>query len=101
MNIGQTSSANGDRRRIEATRGKLEHDLNLLPRHMKLLDNFFDARTRLQVLELRSHRHPGVPEHPRAAASVRHAFYAFAFRPVESRHVPSFFYGSFCGGKRT
>src|SRR6266566_2662835 len=85
--IIQSSCASRNRRRVEAAGGKFEHRLNLLPRHMKLLDNFLDARTRLKIFKNRSDGHPGIAKHPCAAASVRHAFDCGTLGPIEIRHV--------------
>src|ERR1017187_7916048 len=87
MRISQGRCANGNRRRAEAAGGEFEHGLNLLPRHMKLFDDLLDARTRFKFFETRRHRHPGIPNHPRAAASVRYAFYGGALWPIETRHL--------------
>src|SRR5678815_703403 len=87
MSISKNSCTNRNRRRVEAPRGKFEHCLDLLPRHMKLFDDFLDARTRLKIFKNRSHWHSGIAKHPRAAASVRHAFYGGALRPIETRHL--------------
>jgi len=64
--------------RVEAAGCKFEYGLNLFPGYMKLFNDFPDARTRLKVFKNRSHGHPGIPKHPRAAASVRHAFHGGA-----------------------
>src|SRR5438105_1835066 len=86
MRISQTICANRNRRRVEAAGGKFEHGLNLLPRYMKLLDDFLYTRTRLKIFKNRSDGHPGIAKHPCAAASVRHAFDGGALGPIESRH---------------
>jgi len=43
MRIGWISCASRNWRRVEAARGKFEDSLNLLPRYMKLLDDFLYA----------------------------------------------------------
>ena len=87
MRISRCSCANGTRRGVETAGGKFEHSLNLLPRYMKLLHDFFYARTRLKIFKNRSDRHPRIAKHPCAAAPVGHAFNGGALRPVESCHV--------------
>src|ERR1039458_6513485 len=85
MRISQGRCANGNRRRVEAAGGEFEAGLNLLPRHMNLFDALLDARPRLKIFENRRHRHPGIPKHPRAAASVRYAFYGGALCAIVTR----------------
>src|ERR1039457_3140334 len=102
MRISQGRCANGNRRRVEAAGGEFEHGLNLLPRHMKLFDDLLDARTRLKIFENRRHRHPGIPKHPRAAASVRYAFYGRGFGPIEApQFVELLFQGTPDGSAKT
>jgi hypothetical protein len=74
--------ASRNRRRVEAPSGKFEHGLNLPSRYMKLLDDFRYARTRLKILKNRSDGHPGAAKHPRAAASIRHAFHGGTLGPI-------------------
>src|ERR1035438_5965771 len=91
MRIGQCSRlgicANKNRRRVEAAGGKFEHVLNLLRRHMELLDDFLDAGASLKIFKDRSDRHSGTAKHPCAAASVCHAFHGRALGPIKSSHV--------------
>jgi hypothetical protein len=60
MRIIQSGGTRRNRRRVEAAGGEFEHRLNLLPRYMKLLDDFLDARTCLKIFKNRSHGHPSV-----------------------------------------
>src|SRR5271170_3971288 len=53
MRISRRRCANSHRRSVEAAGGKFEHGLNLLPRYVKLLDDFLYARTRLKVFKYR------------------------------------------------
>ena len=53
---------------------------------MKLLDDFIDTRSGLEVLEDRSHRHARIFEHPGAAALAGDAFDGGALRPIEGCH---------------
>src|SRR5580658_1958607 len=80
------SYASTDGRRVEAAGGKFKHRLNLLPGHMKLLDDFLDARTRFEIFKYRSGGHPGSAKNPRAAAPVRNAFDGGALGPIEICH---------------
>ena len=86
MRISQSSCASRSWRRVEAAGGKFEHSLNLLPRYMKLLDDFLYARTRFKILKNRSDGHPGIAKHPRAAASVRPLSTGWTLGPIEICH---------------
>lgn len=55
-------------RGVEAAGSKFEHSLNLLSRHMKLLDDFLYARSGLKIFKNHSDGHTGVLKHPRATA---------------------------------
>src|SRR5260370_967326 len=90
--IGQSSGFSRNRRRVEAAGGKFEHSLNLLPRYMKLLNDFLYRRTRLKVFKNRSDGHPSIAKHPCAAAPVRHAFDSWTLGPIEICHVLTFFH---------
>src|ERR1035437_3336493 len=85
MRISQRCGG-GNRRCVEAASSKFEHCLNLLPRYMKLLDDFLDARTRLEIFKNRNHRHPGIAEYPCSTTSVRHAFDGGTLGPIERCH---------------
>jgi hypothetical protein len=74
MRTRHGSRTNKNQRRVEAPGCEFEYGLNLFPRHMKLLDNFLYARTRLKVFKNRGNRHSGIFKHPCAATSVRNAF---------------------------
>src|ERR1700676_3624927 len=87
MRISQSGCSSRNRRRVETTGGKFEHRLNLLPRYVKLLDDFLYARTRLKIFKNRSNGHPSTAKHPRATASVRHAFDGGTLGPIESCHA--------------
>src|ERR1700722_1260818 len=87
MRISRASCANSNRRRIEAAGSEFEHGLNLLPCHIKLLDDLLDARTCLKLFKHSGHGHPGIAEHPRATQSSRHTFDRGALRPIKCRHV--------------
>src|SRR5208283_1358950 len=87
MRISRTCCADRNPRRVEAASGKFEHSLNLLPGHMKLLDDLLYARTRLKILKNRGNGHPGTAEHPFPATSVRHAFDGGTLGPIESWHL--------------
>lgn len=78
IRIGRDRRADRKRRWIEAAGGKFENCLNLFSPHMKLFDDFLDARSSFQILKNRSHRHAGIPKHPGATTSVRHAFHGIA-----------------------
>jgi hypothetical protein len=88
----QSSRIERNRRRVEAAGGKLEHSLNLLPRYMKLLNDFLYARTCLKIFKNRSDGHPGIAKHPCAAASVSHAFDGWTSGPIETCHSLTLLY---------
>src|SRR5579872_3157 len=87
MRIGRSGCLRRNRGHVKAAGGEFEHSLNLLTRHMKLLDDFLYARTCLKIFKNRSHGHPRVTEHPRAAALPRNALHGLALRPIEICHV--------------
>jgi len=64
------------------SRGEFQHRLHLFPRHVKLLHDFFDRRTRLQVFKHRSYRHTSVLEHPCAAAPAGYALHGGTLGPI-------------------
>ena len=60
--------------RIETSRRKLKHRIDLLPRYVKLLNDLVYARAGFKVFEHGGNWHPGVSKYPCAAQPVRHAF---------------------------
>src|SRR5579872_4261480 len=94
MRIGRSGCLRRNRGHVKAAGGEFEHSLNLLTRHMKLLDDFLYARTCLKIFKNRSHGHPRVTEHPRAAALPRNALHGLALRPIEICHVLTSLHGS-------
>ena len=51
MRIRRGNRTNRKRRSVKASGREFEHRLNLLPRHMKLFDNFFNVRTRFKIFK--------------------------------------------------
>ena len=74
MRISWAGCANGSGRCIQAPGGKFEHCLNLLPRDMKLFDDFFYAQARLKILKNCCYWHSRAAKYPCTAPSVRHTF---------------------------
>ncbi len=72
--------------RLSASGGEIEHGLNLLACHVKLLDDFLNVGAGSKILEYSGNRHPGIPKHPRATQPPRHAFHCRTLRPVKSCH---------------
>ena len=74
MRIGHRGGGDRNRRRVEAPGSKFKYRLNLLPRHVVLLDDFLNAGAQFQILKNSSDGHPRIPKYPCAAPPVRHAF---------------------------
>src|SRR5271157_6011908 len=87
MRIRQSGGTRRSRRCVEAAGGKFEHRLNLLPRYMKLLDDFLDARTCLKIFKDRSHGHAGATEYPRTTALTGDALHGGALGPIKRCHL--------------
>src|SRR5271165_7451733 len=85
------------RDRIKAAGGKFKYRVDLFPRDVELLDDFFYGGSGLEVFEHGGHRHPGIAKHPCTAQPPRHAFNGGTLGPVENCHVlilPTFYHGS-------
>jgi len=54
----------GDRDRIKAARGKFKDRVDLLPRDVELLDDFFYGSPGFKVFEHGGNRHPGIAKYP-------------------------------------
>src|SRR5271165_219167 len=80
-------SRGGDR--IKAAGGKFKYRVDLFPRDIELLYDFFYRGSGFEVFEHGGHGHPGIAKHPCAAESSRHAFNGGTFGPVESCHILS------------
>ncbi len=72
---------------VKAAGRKFKHGFNLLPPHMKLLNDLVDIGPRLKILEDRGDRHPRVLQHPCAAEPVRHAFHGGALGSIKICHA--------------
>src|SRR5271165_3151230 len=82
---------------IKAAGGKFKHRVDLFPRDVELLDDFFYCGSGFEVFEDGGHRHPGIAKHPRAAQPPWHTFNGGTLGPVENCHVlilPTFYHGS-------
>ena len=72
-------------RPLEALRHKLKHRCDLLPRHVELFHDFFDAQI-FKILDDCGNRQPGVLKNPRAADLAGDALHGGALRPIEIRY---------------
>src|SRR5271157_5445852 len=72
---------------IKAAGGKFNYRIDLFPRDVELLYDFFYRGSGFEVFEHGGHRHPGIAKHPCAAESSRHAFNGRTLGPIESCHV--------------
>src|SRR5271157_3159718 len=62
------------RDRIKAAGGKFKYRVDLFPRDVELLNDFFYGGPGFEIFEHGRNRHTDVLEHPCAAESSRHAF---------------------------
>src|ERR1700693_2523068 len=83
-----------DRDRIKAAGGKFKDRVDLRPRNVELLDDFFDGGSGFKVFEHGGHGHPGIAKYPCAIQSPRHAFNCGALGPIESCHAFASFHRS-------
>src|SRR5271166_985314 len=72
---------------IKAAGGKFKHRVDLFPRDVELLDDFFYGGPGFEVFEHGGHWHPGISKHPCATEPPRHAFNGGTLGPIESCHV--------------
>jgi len=83
MRIWCSRRTHGKRRHVEAPRREFKHRLNLLARHMKLLDDFLDVRPGFKIFEHGGDGHAGIFENPCAAAPIGHALHGGALTNQE------------------
>ena len=73
--------------RVEASGGKLNNRVDLLPRDVELLNDLVYSGSGFEVIENSGYRHTGITKYPCAAQTIRHTFHGGALGPIESCHV--------------